>query len=86
MGARTQEGQGGGEGEVRALFLQKKPKAVRFWSILTLGTWKAGGLPSPQVTRCPQTLRPRAPGLTKSGGPRAGASDTSRGLPPAGGW
>ena len=33
--ARAQEAWGGGEGELQALFLQEKPKAMRFRSILT---------------------------------------------------
>lgn len=40
-------------------------EAMRFQASL-LGTWKAGGLPSLQVTGSPETLCPRAPGLTRS--------------------
>lgn len=40
-------------------------EAMRFQASL-LGTWKAGGLPSLQVTGSPETLCPWAPGLTRS--------------------
>ena len=86
MGARTQGGQGGGKGEVRALFPQKKPKAMRFWSILTLALGRLGAshlLKFHDALRAPVHGHPASP---RAGGPRAGASGTARGLTPAGGW
>ena len=86
MGARTQGGQGGGKGEVRALFPQKKPKAMRFWSILTLALGRLG---ASHLLKFHDALRASVhghPASPRAGGPRAGASGTARGLTPAGGW